>query len=172
MKKNGSWRRYLGALSLLLTTLKLGALSEGAKFSDAVLPGGHRGTVNDLVYIGGDQIISAGEDGFLTLWDIRRNAASDRFQVSPYGIRSMVLRPGKPQITLIESDGLGFYRISAWDYELKQRLFTLPFRDSVSYINYSAGGNFLIAARNGRTGVVFIHPETGEIINSPANLTG
>jgi hypothetical protein len=134
--------------------------------------GGHRGAVNTLLYDGENQVISAGEDGFLTVWDIRRNAASERFQLSPYGIRSMVLRPGKTQLTLIESDGLGLYRISAWDYGTKQKLFTLRFRDSVSYINYSGGGNFLIAARSGRTGVVFIHPETGEILNSPGDLTG
>ncbi|MDR3139302.1 MAG: WD40 repeat domain-containing protein [Treponema sp.] len=172
MKTTGSLRRYLGALSLLLTALELGAQPGENEFPEAVLPGGHRGAVNVLVYDGGDQILSAGEDGFLTVWDLRHNAAADRFQVSPYGLRSMVLRPGKAQVALVESDGLGFYRISAWDYQLKQKLFTLRFRDSVSYINYSAGGNFLIVARNGRTGVVFVHPETGEILNSPAGLTG
>jgi hypothetical protein len=34
------------------------------------------------------------------------------------------------------------------------------------------GGNFIIAARSGRTGLVFLHPETGEPLQSPQDLTG
>ncbi|MDR1047895.1 MAG: hypothetical protein LBL64_08970, partial [Treponema sp.] len=37
---------------------------------------------------------------------------------------------------------------------------------------YSAGGNFLIAVRAGNAGLMFIHPETGEILLSPQNLSG
>ncbi|MDR1099335.1 MAG: WD40 repeat domain-containing protein [Treponema sp.] len=142
----------------------------GWAFQD-LIPGGHRGAVSALVY-NGDQILSAGEDGFLEIWNIRTNTAEERFQVSPYRINTMILRPGKPEICLIESDGLGLYRISAWNYQDRVNLFTLRFRDPVNYINYSAGGGFLIAARSGRTGLVFIHPETGELLQSPPDLTG
>jgi outer membrane protein assembly factor BamB len=157
---------------LLFAAAGVQAQQAGNGSFDTVLSGGHRGPVNVLLYDEEGQILSAGEDGFLAAWDIRRGAVSGRFQLSPYEILSMVSRPGKPQITLIESDGLGLYRISAWDYGTKRNLFTLRFRDSVSYINYSGGGNFLIVARSGRTGVVFIHPETGEILSSPGDLTG
>ncbi|MDR2101142.1 MAG: WD40 repeat domain-containing protein [Treponema sp.] len=164
--------RHLLLIPLLLMVIQTGVRPEEDKPANTFVAGGHRGAVNALVYDGENQIFSAGEDGFLTIWDIRRNAAAGRFQLSSYGIRSMVLRPGKTQLTLVESDGLGLYRISAWDYGAKQKLFTLRFRDALSYINYSGGGNFLIAARSGRTGVVFIHPETGEILSSPGDLTG
>jgi hypothetical protein len=162
--------RRLSLIFLLLTAISIRARPEENEPLNTAA--GHRGAVTTLLYDGENRILSAGEDGFLTIWDIRQNMASGRFQLSPYGIRSMVLRPGKTQLTLIESDDLGLYRISAWDYAAKQKLFTLRFRDSVSYINYSGGGNFLIAARSGRTGVVFIHPETGELLSSPADLTG
>jgi hypothetical protein len=142
----------------------------GWAFRD-IIPGGHRGAVSALVY-NGDQLLSAGEDGFLEIWNIRTNTAEERFQVSPYRINTMIQRPGKPEICLIESDGLGLYRISAWNYQNRVNLFTLRFRDPVNYINYSAGGSFLIAARSGRTGLVFIHPETGELLQSPQDLTG
>jgi hypothetical protein len=134
--------------------------------------GGHQGAVQALVYDGKDHLISAGADGFLGLWNIRTNAAEDRFQVSSYAISAMVPRPGKPHIALIEGDGLGLYRISVWDYAQKKNLFILRFRDPISYITYSGGGNFLIASRSARTGVVFIHPETGELLQSPEQLTG
>jgi hypothetical protein len=84
----------------------------------------------------------------------------------------MVLRPGRHEIALIEGDPMGPCRISAWNYIEKRNLFTLRFRDPASYINYSAAGNFLIAAGGGRDGVVFIHPETGELLLSPRDLSG
>jgi hypothetical protein len=124
------------------------------------------------VYDGEDHLISAGADGFLGLWNIRTNAAEDRFQVSSYAISAMISRPGKPHIALIEEDGLGLYRISVWDYGREKKLFTLRFRDPISYITYSGGGDFLIVSRSARTGVVFIHPETGEVLQSPEQLTG
>jgi hypothetical protein len=117
-------------------------------------------------------ILTAGMDGFLGIWNVKTFSAVDRFQVSPYPVRSMILRPGKSQIALVESDGVGAYRISAWDYGLKQNLFTLRFKDPITFINYSAAGNFLIVARSARAGVVFIHPETGEALDSPPNQTG
>ncbi|MDR2741146.1 MAG: WD40 repeat domain-containing protein [Treponema sp.] len=133
--------------------------------------GKHTGAVNAVVYDGEDRILSAGADGFVGIWNIRDNAAEERFQVSPYSLVSMALRPGETQVALIESDGLGLYRISAWDYSKKQSLFILRFRDPISYITYSAGGNFIIVSRSARTGVVFIHPETGGVLQSPENFS-
>jgi hypothetical protein len=147
-----------------------GNAQPGWAFRD-IIPGGHRGAVRALIQEG-DKILSAGEDGFLEIWNTRTGAAEERIQLSPYRINAMVQRPGKPEICLIESDGLGLYRISAWNYRDRINRFTLRFRDPISYITYSAGGNFLIAARSGRTGLVFIDPETGDLLQSPRDLTG
>jgi WD40 repeat protein len=134
---------------------------------------GHSGAVSIMAFdVVRNYVLTAGMDGFLGIWNVKTFAAVDRFQVSPYPVRSMILRPGKSQIALVESDGVGTYRISAWDYGLKQNLFTLRFRDPVTFINYSAAGNFLIVAGSARAGVVFIHPETGAALDSPPNQTG
>jgi WD40 repeat protein len=136
-----------------------------------IIPGGHRGPVNALAYRE-ERIFSAGEDGFFEIWNTRTNAAELRFQVSPYRITNLVLRPGKPEICFTENDGLGLYRISVWDFQKRANIFTLRFRDPLRYVNYSADGGFLIAARSGRTGLVFIHPETGELLQPPPNPGG
>ncbi|GHV87806.1 hypothetical protein AGMMS50267_01660 [Spirochaetia bacterium] len=134
--------------------------------------GKHRGKVNAIIYDGANRILSAGEDGFLGIWNIADNAAEERFQLSSYALMSMVLRPGYPQIALVESDGMGRYRISAWDYQKKKNLFILRFRDPISCLAYSAGGNFIILSGSAQSTVVFIHAETGEPLESPAGLTG
>jgi hypothetical protein len=135
--------------------------------------GTHRGAVNALAFDEQGRILSAGADGFLGLWSPEDRAALDRRQLSPYPITAMAKRPGKPQIAVIESNGLGVYRISAWDYEKKERLFTFNSGDPLSYIGYSASGGFIMAGRNTRAAsVLFIRPETGEILESPAQLSG
>ncbi|MDR0758779.1 MAG: WD40 repeat domain-containing protein [Treponema sp.] len=135
------------------------------------LAGKHNGQINAVVYDQEDRVLSAGADGFLGIWNIRNGGAEERFQVSSYSLVSMALRPGETQVAFIESDGLGLYRISAWDYREKQNLFILRFRDPISYITYSAGGNFIILSRSARTGVVFLHPETGELLQSPESFS-
>ena len=95
----------------------------------------HRGAVTALLIDPQGNIISAGEDGFLGFWN--GHDAQERYQISPYGIRSVVLRPGTNQLAVIESDGQSLYRVSAWDYETWENLFTLRFRNPISFINYS-----------------------------------
>jgi hypothetical protein len=87
--------------------------------------------------------------------------------VSHYAIKFMALRPGKSEIAVVESDGFSINSVSAWNYETKKRLFTLRFRDSVSGINYSAAGSFLIVSLSGAGATVLLDPQTGEALKSP-----
>jgi WD40 repeat protein len=136
------------------------------------LPAGHRGNVTAVIRDPQGRVLSAGEDGFIGIWDTGSNELTERFQLSPYSIGFMVLRPGRNEVALIENDPMGLCRVSAWDYLEKRKLFTLRFRDPVSYINYSAAGSFLIASGGGRNGAAFIHAETGEVLLSPQDLSG
>jgi outer membrane protein assembly factor BamB len=92
--------------------------------------------------------------------------AKERFQVSLYTIAAMALRPGTSQVGLIEKKGID-YRISAWDYEAKQRLFTRDMSYPVSFITYSGGGNFLILVQQGSPELLFMHAQTGELLEAP-----
>jgi hypothetical protein len=117
----------------------------------------------------GDTVISAGEDGFLEIWGAGQTGgqARARFQVSPYRIIAMAGRPEKDEVCLIESDEAGLYRVSAWNYTERRNIFTLPLRDYLGYITYSTGGNFIIAARTDRSGIVFFNADTGNVMPSP-----
>jgi hypothetical protein len=161
------------ACLLFLIGMDMPAQSRGPSSAANYPPpaGKHSGAVNALAFDGENLVLSAGADGFLGIWNIQNNTSEERFQLSSYSLVSMALRPGETQVALIESDGLGLYRVSAWDYREKENLFTLRFRDPISYITYSAGGNFIILSRSARTGVVFIHPETGAVLQSPENLS-
>jgi hypothetical protein len=157
----------LSLLSILPAVSCLSAQVSHAAQEFSIPRGGHRGAVHTLLYDEQGRLLSAGDDGFLGIWDLSRAAAAERFQVSPYTILVMVLRPGKSQVSLLERDGIDRYRITAWDYEAKQKLFTLDFRYPISYITYSGGGNFLILVQQGSPEVQFIHAETGKILKAP-----
>ena len=131
----------------------------------------HRGTVNAVVHKG-DTILSAGEDGYLEIWNPRSAAAVQRFQVSPYSIAAMAGRPNREEVCIVESDGQGQYRISAWNYKEHRKIFSQGFGDSVNHISYSAGGTFIIAARTGRTGLTLIDSASGNSLRTPSSLLG
>jgi hypothetical protein len=133
-----------------------------------IIPGPHRGSVNCLQY-DGERFLSAGEDGFLEIWN--EEQAVLRFQISALPISALVIRPGKTQIACVETDDLGQYRISVWDYATLKNLFTLRFRDPVRSLSYSAGGSYLIISRSGATGIVLADSDTGELILDPRNIS-
>jgi len=138
-------------------------------FPDA--PCGHRGPVSAL-FQKGDIIVSAGEDGFLDIWNTNSASAVDRFQVSRYKIIAMAGRPEKNEACVVESDGLGLYWISVWNYRERRKLFALQFSDPIGYITYSAGGKYIIAAKSGRTALVMIDANSGGELQPPQSLTG
>ncbi|MCL1931639.1 MAG: WD40 repeat domain-containing protein [Treponema sp.] len=137
-----------------------------------IVSGGHNGSINALVHRG-DTVLSAGDDGFLEIWAAGQSGdqVKSRFQISPYRIVAMAGRPEKDEVCVIESDGLGLYRVSAWNYAERRNIFTQPARDSLSYINYSTAGNFIIAARTGRSGLFFFNADTGNVMPAPQSLT-
>jgi hypothetical protein len=135
------------------------------------LPGKHRGAVTALIHRG-DEILSAGEDGFLGVWSIHSSSAVSRFQLTPYRITAMSARPGRDEVCLAESDTMGIYRLSVWNYREQRNRYTIRFRDPITYVNYSLGGSFIIAARSGRTALVFLDAETGDLLKPPEPLAG
>jgi WD40 repeat protein len=92
----------------------------------------HAGMVTSLAVSEDGYIISVGEDGYINLWNIETSAAETHFQLSPFPIVSLAKRPNSPHIAMIESDGMGLFRISAWDYLQNKKLFTLRFKDQLS----------------------------------------
>jgi hypothetical protein len=132
--------------------------------------GGHRGKINALIRDRSGRIISAGEDGFIGIWDIQDGRAEERFQISEYAILSLAVHPERDEVAAIESDRMGLYRVSVWDYVQKRNIFTLRFSDPLLFISYSASGSFVIVSRSARSAVVFIQSGTGELLQSPQDL--
>ncbi|MDR2144277.1 MAG: WD40 repeat domain-containing protein [Treponema sp.] len=157
-------RRFFGAFLTLCLTAPLPSQNS--------FPGGHQGAVTLMLPAGEGRIYSAGADGFIGLWD--SGAALGRFQVSPWEISQMAIRPSSgsenpppTQLAIAESGGSGRYRISVWDYVSRTKLFSLRLNDPVTFLGYSASGTFLMAATSGQAGLVFFDPESGAVLDAP-----
>jgi WD40 repeat protein len=120
----------------------------------------HRGAVNCIAVDEAGLILSGGDDGFLVIWDEPARTARERFQLSPYSIEKIVPRPGKREIAVYESDGVGFYRVSVWDYAEKERRFILPLTNPVLYCGYTAQGTNLVLGFS--SGIALFDGKTGE----------
>jgi WD40 repeat protein len=129
------------------------------------ISGGHRDNITSLIH-NGDAIISAGEDGFIVIWDVSEEAATERFQLTQYAISNMVKHPQREQICIVESAGMDDYRITVWDYENKTKLFSLRSKEPVTYISYSAGGSYIIASGFGGSPVTLLDSTTGEVFSA------
>ncbi|MCL2410646.1 MAG: WD40 repeat domain-containing protein [Treponema sp.] len=129
----------------------------------ANISGSHRGEITALVH-NEEIVLSAGEDGFLVQWNTAQRTAIDRFQLTTYRIQSMVKHPTRTEISIIEAVNFDNYRISAWDYSLKERLFSIYSTRPVRYINYSAQGNLLIAAGLDGFPLTILDSATGEVV--------
>ena len=132
-----------------------------------IIPAGHGAPIRDIAIDESGNIFSAGEDGFLVLWN--NFSAIERLQLSHNSLASITLNPQGTQFCVLETDGFGSFKISAWDYGSRAHLFTHNFMDPVTHVNYSALGSFLIVGISGRTGMILLDSQTGEILESPGN---
>jgi len=150
--------KYLKFFYFILTFFSITSLS-------AADTAGHRGNITALLHKG-NTVISAGEDGFIVIWNVSQRTASSRFQLTTYRIQSVVSHPQKDEICIIESGGLNNYRISAWNYSNRRRLFSVYSAEPVGFINYSAGGNFIIASGVNGSPLSLLDSVTGRIVST------
>jgi len=130
------------------------------------IAGGHRGGITALIHKG-NEVISSGDDGFIVIWDINQRISLQRFQLTTDKIEAAIPHPQNDNICIVEAAGPNNYRISAWNYTLKQKLFSVHSTEPVTFINYSARGSFIIVAGlNGRE-LTLLDSETGRIIDIP-----
>ena len=141
-------------------------------FIPDTMSGGHIGPVS-AVLNKGNTVISAGEDGFLEVWsNVSGSQTVERFQVSAYRITAMAGRPDRNEVSLVETDGRGLFRVSAWNYRERRNLFRQEFRNPIAHISYSMGGSFVIVGGAGAMGLVFLNAANGNTMPSPTGLGG
>ena len=129
----------------------------------------HQTPVTDLKAIFSPQnkenaYFSAGEDGFLIKWT--SDNQGEHYQITELNIKMISVSPNGREIAVYESDGGLTNKVSVWNWETLTRKFARKFQDSITSLDYSANGNYLIVGTASIKGAVFINAETGNVVNS------
>lgn len=126
----------------------------------------HSSSVTALAYReSSDTIFSCGEDGMVVAWN-NATGKGDHFQCSNLPIRAIALNPQKNEIAIYETDNIGIFRVTVFDWTYKNKKYTKNFKDSVTCLAFSAQGTYLIVGTASLTGVNFFVAENG----MPRNL--
>ncbi|MDR0502620.1 MAG: hypothetical protein LBH16_04800 [Treponema sp.] len=149
-------KRFIYCILLALFSSSLPALDTG---------NGHRAAITSLIS-GGNSFISSAEDGFIEIWNPAEKNAR-RFQLTPYKIQMMIKNPSKEELCIVEAAGIDDYRLSVWNYISMEKIFSVNSKEPVNYINYSAGGSFIIAAGFDGKHLALLDSVTGEIKTVP-----
>jgi len=126
------------------------------------IAGGHIGGITAIIH-NGEEIISAGEDGCIVVWNVSERAAVQRIQLTPHTISGIAKHPQTEQVCIVESAGMDGYWVSVWDYKDKAKVFSLYSKEPVTYVNYSAGGKYIIASGFRGSSLVLLDPSTGDV---------
>ena len=113
---------------------------------------------------------SAGKDGFLINWS--PDDIGEHYQVTDLEIKLAAVSPNGSEIAVYETDGGGINRLSVWNWNTLQKRFSKRFTDTITSLNYSANGTYIMCGTASVDGAVFIRTQNGSVVNKITDNTG
>lgn len=117
-----------------------------------------------------NEYFSAGQDGFLIKWT--DDNQGEHFQITELTIKMIAISPNGNDIAVYETDGGLTNRISVWNWKTLNRKFARRFQDSITSLDFSENGTYVIVGTTSIKGAVFINAESGNVINKIKENTG
>ena len=119
----------------------------------------HQGIVNDISIIKTlgefeNAYYTAGEDGFVIKWT--NDGLGEHYQITEVGIKIIAVSPNGNDIAVYESDGGSVNKVSVWDWKTLTRKKQFKYNDSITSLEFSAKGTYLIIGTATVDGAVFI----------------
>jgi hypothetical protein len=135
----------------------------------------HQGGVNKLISIPTQNVLdysyfSIGEDGFLIKWS--DDNQGEHYQISDVGIKLIAVSPNGNDIAVYETDGGSVNKVSIWDWRNLSRKWQKKYTDSITSINFSAKGTYLIVGTATVDGAEFINTTNWSKVNKIKSDTG
>ncbi len=119
---------------------------------------------NDFEYF------TASDDGFLIRWN--ENNEGEHYQITDVGIKLIAVSPNGNLVAVYESDGGSVNKVSVWDWRTLTRKKFWRFNDSITSLEFSAKGTYLIVGTASVDGVVFYNTTNWSKINKIKANTG
>ena len=112
---------------------------------------------NELTYF------TAGDDGFLIKWS--DNNEGEHYQISDVGIKLIAVSPNGNYVAVYESDGGSVNKVSVWDWRSLTTKFSRKYTDSITSLEFSAKGTYLIVGTASVDGAEFYNTSNWSKIN-------
>lgn len=113
---------------------------------------------------------SVGEDGFVIKWN--KENQGEHYQISDLEIKLIAASPNGTDIAIYETDGYSTNRISIWNWKTKRRLIVKRLTDTITTINFSEKGSWLMIGTNSVDGIIFLNAKTGTALRKVKEAPG
>ena len=122
-------------------------------------------TIKSLPVKSGNELsyFTAGDDGFLIKWT--EDNEGEHYQISDVGIKLIAVAPNGNYVAVYESDGGSVNKISVWDWRTLTRKFMKKYTDSITSLEFSAKGTYLIVGTASVDGAEFYNTSNWSKIN-------
>lgn len=130
----------------------------------------HNGKANHGTFAPDGSFYSVGDDGFVIKWNSENKG--EHYQISDLEIKYITASPNGTDIAIYETDGYSVNRISIWNWKTKRRLVVKRFTDTISTINFSEKGSWLMIGTNSVDGIIFLNAKTGTVLRKVKESPG
>lgn len=130
----------------------------------------HNGTATHGTFAPDGSFYSVGDDGFVIKWNSENKG--EHYQISDLEIKYIAASPNGTDIAIYETDGYSVNRISIWNWKTKRRLVVKRFTDTISTINFSEKGSWLMIGTNSVDGIIFLNAKTGTVLRKVKESPG
>lgn len=113
---------------------------------------------------------TAGDDGFVVKW--AEDNQGEHYQFSDIGIKLIAVNPVNNMIALYETDGGSINKVTVWDWNTFTRKTLKKFDDSITSLQFSAKGTYLIIGTASVDGAVFISTSNWKTVTKIKENTG
>lgn len=150
MKKN--------ILILALTFITMNAFADNTQL---VVQNGHFSSINTLVTDSRGLYFSASDDGSVKIWNDESHDLIRHIQISNLPITHLAVHPEKTQIAVIETDEITLFRLTVWDWESNEKIFSQLIDMSPFFLDYSPDGEMIFFSTTEWQSITFLNSQEG-----------
>jgi len=157
-----SWLPTITFLAAMAISL-LGPFARDAAADERLIVNtSHTSSITATAYDSGQEFLfTGGRDGAVRVWDLQNRELHRNIQVSHRPVRSITVRPDKPEIAVVTETPNAF-RLSLWDVRNAQERFFREVSEVPRHMTYSPQGSFLVYTKTAFDSVRTVDPDTGE----------
>lgn len=161
--------RLLTLLSLLIISANHIATSDELptqlRYPNIEINTGHQDSVLAIHYDGErDLLFSGGADGTVKIWESESGTLLYSLLLSHLPIRRFVVHPTKPLIAVLKVYGPDTAHINVWNWETKDRLYSIELNDVPLSFGFSPKGTYLVNCQADWNSISFYNAITGKAL--------